>query len=282
MTIKIPLLLFLLSFFGLQAKAQDMRTRFFPKTQSYPSSLPDRENTWVFVLAGQSNMAGRGMVEPMDTVPDPRILTINSGGDLVMAKEPLHFYEPELTGLDCGLSFGREMLKHIPDSVSLVLIPTAVGGSAVGQWINDSTHRGVPLLSNFREKVEIGKQFGEIKGILWHQGETDAAHAETLEIYDRQLHDLFRVFREVTGDENLPIVLGELGFYSKTAEDWRALNAKIAAYVKSDPHAYLISTGDLNHKGDSVHFDSEGQRTLGRRFAEKFIEIEQWSVPNPK
>lgn len=63
-------------------------------------------------------MAGRGMVEPADTTPDPRTFTINTGGDILVAKEPLHFYEPALAGLDCGLSFGKELLKHIPDSGS--------------------------------------------------------------------------------------------------------------------------------------------------------------------
>ena len=280
MTNRITLTLLLLLSFGFAVQAQDIRTQFFPRTEQNPASLPIKENTWVFILAGQSNMAGRGKVEPLDTIPNPRILTINKAGDLLIAKEPLHFYEPALTGLDCGMSFGKELLNHIPDRVSILLIPTAVGGSAIGQWINDSTYREVSLLSNFKEKVEIGKQYGEIKGILWHQGETDAANAESVEIHDEQLRALFGVFRAVAGKEDLPILLGELGSFSTTPDNWRAMNAKIQEYVNSDPNAYLIPTGDLNHKGDSIHFDSEGQRTMGKRFAEKFVEMELESAPN--
>lgn len=274
MTTKITLALFLFLSFWTDGNAQDLRTEFFPKTEMSPSEIPNKENTWVFILAGQSNMAGRGKVEAMDTIPNSRILTINTNGDLLIAKEPLHFYEPELTGLDCGLSFGKELLNHIPDSISILLIPTAVGGSAIGQWINDSTYREVSLLSNFKEKGEIGKLYGEIKGILWHQGETDAANAEAIEIHDEQLRTLLGVFRSVAGKEDLPILLGELGSFSTTAENWRAINSKIESYVKSDPKAYLIRTGDLNHKGDSIHFDSAGQREMGKRFAEKFVELE--------
>jgi len=74
-------------------------------------------------------MAGRGKVEPIDTIPDSRILTINQESELIFAKEPLHFYEHSIRGLDFGLSFGKELLKHIPDSISVLIIPTRVGGS---------------------------------------------------------------------------------------------------------------------------------------------------------
>lgn len=247
------------------------RIEFFPKTELRPVHLPAKENIWVFLLAGQSNMAGRGQVEPMDTLSNPRILSINKSGDIIIAKEPLHFYDPPMTGLDCGLSFGNELLNYVPDSVYLLIIPTAIGGSSISQWINDSTHRKVPLLSNFREKTNIGKQTGEIKGILWHQGESDAASEETIKIYDEQLRRLFTIFRGAAGNMELPIFMGELGSYSKTPENWKAINNKMADYVETDPSAYLIKTSDLIHKGDSVHFNSESQRILGQRFADKFV-----------
>lgn len=273
---KIYLLLLSVGFLlGVEKVQNDFGTEFIPQDELRPNRIPDKENVWVFVLAGQSNMAGRGLVEPADTIPDPKIFTINASGDILVAKEPLHFYEPALTGLDCGLSFGKELLKHIPDSISVLLIPTAVGGSSVAQWINDSTYRNVSLLSNFREKIEIGKTHGTIKGILWHQGETDASTPENIEIHDSQLQRLFSLFRDEVNNESLPILIGELGSFSKTSDSWQAINSKIAAYVQTDPFAYLIKTGDLKHKGDFVHFDSEGQREMGKRFALKFAEIQE-------
>src|SRR5690606_21827038 len=140
--------------------------------------LPDKENLWVFILAGQSNMAGRGFVEPQDTIPTERVLTINKKGEIIVAKEPLHFYEPTMTGLDCGLSFGKELVEQLPGSVSILLLPTAVGGSSIQRWLGDSSFRDVPLYANFEEKVHIGKNHGTIKGILWHQGENDAIKQE--------------------------------------------------------------------------------------------------------
>ena len=81
------------------------RTTYFPKRIEVMTNNIKKENVWVFIMAGQSNMAGRGIVEPEDTVSNKRILSINKDGQIVIAKEPLHFYETERTGLDCGLSF---------------------------------------------------------------------------------------------------------------------------------------------------------------------------------
>lgn len=270
MTYSKTLLLFFL-ILGLSTTQKDPRTEFFPKVEEKPEAIPSKENLWVFILAGQSNMAGRGKVEPMDTIPDPRILTINKTGELILAKEPLHFYEPTLTGLDCGLSFGKHLLKYIPDSVSILLIPTAVGGSAIQQWISDETYRNVPLFSNFKEKTAIGNQYGTVKAILWHQGESDSSSPETIEKYDTQLRILFGMFRSEVGNPTLSICFGRLGSFSKTDESWQAINSKMEDYQKKDPFSYLIQTKNLNHKGDFIHFDSEGQRAMGVSFAKAYI-----------
>lgn len=248
---------------------KDTRTTYFPKSVEMVEKIPDKENLWVFLLAGQSNMAGRGLVEPTDTISDKRIFTINSTGQLIYAKEPLHLYEPALTGLDCGLSFGKTLIQSIPDSISILLIPTAVGGSSVSQWLNDSVHRNVKLLSNFIEKVETGKKYGTIKAILWHQGESDANEKDIPE-YQTRLSKLFQLFRTSTGNDSLPILLGELGSYSKDKENWRRLNKIINDYSLQDNNTAVISTSDLKDKGDTLHFNSVGQRILGQRFAEAY------------
>jgi hypothetical protein len=242
----------------------------FPKSIERVEKIPGRKNVWVFILAGQSNMAGRGFVEPQDTLPSERVLTIKENGQLVYAKEPLHFYEPTLTGLDCGLSFGKYLIKNIPNSISILLIPTAVGGSSVLQWLRDSTYRNVTLLSNFNEKVEIGKRFGQVKGILWHQGESDA-NLKDIPMYKERLAELFKKFRSTIGNESLPILIGELGTYSKDPLNWNSINQAIKNYAVTDKNTAIISTADLKDKGDKIHFNSEGQRLMGQRFANEYI-----------
>jgi hypothetical protein len=253
------ILLALLIFIGLYAcKSSQQSTNAIQK------------QTWVFLMAGQSNMAGRGQIEAQDTITNERILTINKDYQIIKAKEPIHFYEPTRKGLDCGLSFAQNLLNGIDKSVKILIIPTAVGGSSSRQWLGDSIYRDVQLMTNFRQKMEFAKTQGIIKGILWHQGEADA-NTKTIPLYKDNLKKLFQIFREYANNDKLPILVGELGSYSKLPTEWNAINEIIRQYVSSDPNSYLISTSDLKHKGDFIHFDSEGQRLMGQRFAETYL-----------
>ena len=247
------------------------RTTYFPKRIDAITGIPKKENVWVFIMAGQSNMAGRGIVEPEDTVSNKRILSIDKNGELVHAKEPLHWYEPERTGLDCGLSFGKTIIKKIPDSISILMIPAAVGGSSITQWLNDSLYRNVKLFSNLLTKIEIGKQHGVIKAILWHQGESDA-NEKDIPLYKQRLGLLFSKFRTAIGNNELPVLIGELGSFSEDPANFSLINKAIHEYTAEDKNSSVISTKDLKDKGDHLHFDSKGQRTMGRRFAKEYLE----------
>lgn len=247
----------------------------FPQTISYIDNLPNPDSLYVFIMAGQSNMAGRGFVEPQDTLPNKRILTIDKSMKWVYAKEPLHFYEPSLTGLDCGMSFAKKLLDSIPEGISIAVIPCAVGGSSIEQWINNETFRGVTLLDNFKDKVGFAKDYGIIKGIIWHQGESNAK-SELIQKYSQRLDSLINRFRFLVKNDTLPIILGELGSYSKPTEKqmrWDSINTVIQNIAWKYKNIGLVKTGDLKHKGDNVHFDSESQRILGERYAKKYIEI---------
>ncbi len=246
------------------------RTAYFPRQYELMMPQMNKENVWVFLMAGQSNMAGRGMVEPQDTLSNERILCINKEGQLIGAKEPLHFYEPALTGLDCGLSFAKTLIKKIPPGISVLLVPTAVGGSSISQWLGDSVHRNVKLLSNFKEKVKLALEYGTIKAILWHQGESDTNEKDLPE-YEKRLALLLSEFRAVAENENLPVLLGELGSFSNNKQNRVALNHAINQYAASDINTAVVYTGDLKHKGDYLHFNSEGQRKMGSRFAEVYL-----------
>ncbi len=266
------LLLFLIVFSSFQS--DDIRKINFPVYREKVSQLPDKEDFWIFVLAGQSNMAGRGFVEPKDTVPDKRILSLGEDKEWYYAKEPLHFYQPDLTGLDCGLSFARELLKYVPDSISIGLIPCAVGGSSVEQWNNDSTHQDVVLLSNFKERVKSAQNQGMIKCILWHQGESDA-HSGKIPLYKNGIETLFETFRNIAKNDTLPILVGELGTFREPVEvqlQVDSINSIIHESAAADKCRFVISTNDLTDKGDHLHFDSKSQREMGKRFADKYAE----------
>jgi Carbohydrate esterase, sialic acid-specific acetylesterase len=251
--------------------SQNIENQYFPKESQLAKQLPPQQNLWVFLQAGQSNMAGRGLVEPQDTVPDKRILAMNIYNDIVLAKEPLHFYEPTRTGLDCGLSFAKTLLPALPDSVTVLLVPLAVGGSSIQQWLGDSIFRGVKLLTNAKEKIELAQKIGTIKGILWHQGESNAGNEQEIAQHLTRLTALVDTFRRITAVQNLPFLIGELGSFSKRSDLFNGLNQQLSAFTKIDSHSALIKTADLKDKGDALHFNADGQRQMGVRFAQTYI-----------
>ena len=76
----ISLLFFILFAISCKSVSQHDRTTFFPKEQVPAKMELIKEETLVFILAGQSNMAGRGLVEVIDTISSQRIFTINQKG----------------------------------------------------------------------------------------------------------------------------------------------------------------------------------------------------------
>ena len=263
--ILIPLYLFILMLSSCNVSKNSLQGN------NEPLKKNPEQTVWVYLMAGQSNMAGRGAIEAQDTISNPRIWSIDGQDNWVLAKEPLHFYEN--SGLDCGLSFAQVMLKHVPDSVTIALVPCAVGGSSIYQWLKDSEHRGVKLLSNFKQKVDLAKTNGEIKGILWHQGESNA-NEKDIPVYNKAVDSLFDIFRAEVGDADLPIVMGELGRFAQPEEKalrFQAINQEIRYVAENDKNTYWVSSKGLNHKGDNLHFNAAAQRILGNRYALKII-----------
>lgn len=257
--------------FCITINAQD-KTLNFPKMEEYPTEITTKENLWFFIMAGQSNMTGREFVEPQDTITNSRVFSINKDNKLILAKEPLVFYSaPNYIGLDCGLSFGKELLNHVDNNITIVVINTAVGGSSTDQWINNDLHRGLYLMSNLKEKVAFAQKNGILKGILWHQGESDA-HDDLIPNYQNNLLKIFTEFRVFSNNPTLPIFVAELGSYFPEQELWNKINAQIHQVTEEDENTYLIKTDDFEHKGNSLHFNSASQRLMGKRFAKSFAE----------
>jgi hypothetical protein len=265
-------ILLLLLFISCHApgKIQETSANHFPVREEKVTTLPKKENFYIFLLAGQSNMAGRGFVQPADTVSSSHVLMLNKENQWVYAKEPLHYYEPERTGLDCGLSFGKELSRLYGKNITIGLVPCAVGGSSIEQWLGDSTYRGVTLYSNFTQKARAAMQSGMIKGLLWHQGESNAG-ARSYKNYRENLQVFFDRIRKDINQPDLPVYAGQLGSFLKKASNpnAEAVNNDLQLLSSSYKNFHVISTGDLTPKTDTIHFDSRSQREMGKRFAKE-------------
>ena len=93
----------------------------------------------IFLLIGQSNMAGRGAVGASDLVPHPRVFMLTRELAWVPAVDPMHFDKPERIGTGLGKTFGA-VLADADQAAVIGLVPAAFGGSALDEWTPGSPH----------------------------------------------------------------------------------------------------------------------------------------------
>ncbi len=237
--------------------------------------LPAKENFHLFLLVGQSNMAGRGAVTPADQDPDPRVLMLDKEGRWVPAVDPMHFDKPTVVGVGLGRSFGLEIAKAT-HGVTIGLIPCAVGGSPIETWepgAYDEATKTHPR-DDAMKRARVALEAGTLKGILWHQGESDST-AERAGPYAQRLHDLIARFRTDLSAPAVPFLAGQMGIFPESP--WTADKKAVDRVHQDLPKqvektAFVPATG-LAHKGDKVHFDAESYRELGRRYAAAFLKM---------
>lgn len=229
------------------------------------TEVPGKTDTLLYLMAGQSNMAGRGTVEAMDMQTNPRLLEMDDAFHYSLKSEPNTIYQGGLAGLDCGLSFGNEVLMHLPEQTRLGLIQCSISSTRIQEWLGDSLH-AVKLYSNMLRRGKAAMQSGTLKGVLWMQGEGNAEDAQVAAGYDQYLSQFIQNFRRDVGAPSLPFYVGLLPRWCiRPYHD--SVNAAIRRTASALPAVYLIETDDLSYKADSLHFDAAGQRELGRRFA---------------
>ena len=221
----------------------------------------------IFLLIGQSNMAGRGVVEDQDEVSHPRIFKQTENKQWVPAIDPLHFDKRELTGVGLGSSFARAVANAESNAV-IGLIPAAFGGSALDEWGPGTRH-----YTNAVERTRLAlRTGGRLRAILWHQGESDRA-PEKMATYPRRFADLVARLRADLKAPDVPIIVGEL-FVGRPANG--PMNAMLNALPKTVTRCAIVSAEALTDKDDDgTHFDSASLREFGRRYAEAFFTLEK-------
>jgi hypothetical protein len=221
------------------------------------TSATGTEDMQLFLLIGQSNMAGRGVVEAQDKVPHPRVFMLTKEKTWVPAVDPMHFDKPERIGVGLGTTFGRVIADAKPDA-TIGLIPAAFGGTSLDEW-----KQGGALYTNAVERAREAMKHGKLVGILWHQGENDAPK-ELAATYPERFAAMMKQLRQDLGAENVPVVVGELGKFVANSE---AINAALATVPQHVPRCAFVSSERLKDKGDQLHFDSASLREFGKRYA---------------
>ena len=110
---------------------------------------------------------------------------------------------------------------------------------------------------------------GVIKGILLHQGESDTGDQNWPNnvkiVYDRLLEEL------KLKEEDVPLLVGELVSNEEGGLCY-SHNKIIGTINNVIKNSFVISSEGCPSKNDGYHFNTEGYRILGKRYAETMYE----------
>jgi len=251
-------------------------------------------NFHVFLAFGQSNMEGFPGIEPQEKAGvDPRFRMLAAVDFPALGRQKGEWYDaiPPLCRSSTGLCpadyFGRTMVAAMPERFTVGVINVAVAGckielfdkdtfetyaSTVASWMTNiiTQYGGNP----YRHLVDMGRlaqQKGVIKGILLHQGESNTNDTnwpnKVAKIYGDLIRDL-----ELKA-EDVPLLAGE----TVSADQGGAtasMNTIIAELPKVVPNSYVIPSKGCECRPDHLHFTPAGYRELGKRYADKMLELQ--------
>lgn len=225
----------------------------------------------VYLLIGQSNMAGRGTLLEADlsAAPEEGVFLLDSLDAPVPATHPYNRYSTIRKDLGMqqmgpAYSFGREMYRTGGKPVLLVV--NARGGSALDEWM--------PGTEYFNEAVRRAREavkYGKLRGIAWHQGCTDAEQGRLGDYMDR-LVVLVEALRESLDAENVPFVAGEVARWLPYSDSYRAVIRNVGDMIPCSAYVSSEGLGMLKDESDP-HFSRDAQIALGERYAEKMEEM---------
>lgn len=241
----------------------------------------------IYLCFGQSNMDGLAPIEKLDSIVDSRFKVMQTYPKQGRREGRWYTAIPPLCSKWGGLSpadyFGRTMVENLSEDITVGVINVSVGGCDIRlfdkdkyrdydstikeSWFKDKikAYDGNPY--NFlMEKAKIVQKEGVIKGILLHQGESNTGDTKwpmyVKKIYNDMLTDLS------LDAESVPLLAGEL--YSGPDNACSSMNPIINKLPDTISTAHVISSEGCTGM-DVVHFDAEGYRELGRRYAEQML-----------
>lgn len=221
----------------------------------------------LFLLIGQSNMAGRGTMLPADTVAMEGVLLLDSVGQPVPASNPLNRYSSIRKGLGIqqvgpGCGFARRL--RAATGRRILLVVNARGGSSLREWMPEGTY-----FSEAVRRTREAMRFGRLRAILWHQGESDSSQPEG---YLTRLNVLVDSLRRALQAPEVPFIAGEIAPWHKNAARFNPLIRCICDTIACSGWVSSAGCTPLRDEQDP-HFDRTSQLLLGERYAEKVLEM---------
>jgi len=208
------------------------------------------EGKHLFILSGQSNMAG-----------------LNPDISFVPAVEKEFGKENVIVVKDArGGRPIRDWHKH-QDSLD-------------GEGAKNS--RG-PLYVRLMEKVQAAIKGQKVQSVtfVWMQGERDAKE-KLADVYEKSFKGILQQIEADLGRKEINFVIGRISDFdmqNKGYQHWTQIRDIHVKLAEDSPRGEWVDTDDLNNKErggktyNDLHYTKEGYKILGERFAEKAIKL---------
>ena len=253
---------------------------------------------YIFLSFGQSNMEGNARIEPQDTVGvDERFRVLEAVDCPSLNRVMGKWYTavPPLcrcrTGLTPADYFGRTMVANLPKKIRVGIINVSVGGCKIELFDKDTYRAYVTTVPGWMtnmineyngnpygrliEMAKLAQKDGVIKGILLHQGESntnDSLWPQKVKlVYNNLLKDLN------LAPGSVPLLAGELVNEEQHGK-CASMNNIIATLPQILPAALVISSKGCTASADNLHFNANGYRELGKRYALSMLSILGYAV----
>jgi hypothetical protein len=249
-------------------------------------------NFYIYLCFGQSNMEGAGKAIAQDSTVDNRFQVLEAVDcpKLNRTKGKWYTAVPPLCRCWSGLSpadyFGRTMIANLPKNVRVGVINVSIGGCKIELFDKDNYQTYVSTAPSWMinmikeydgnpyarlvEMAKLAQKDGVIKGILLHQGESNTNDTlwpqKVKGVYDNLVKDLN------LNPDSIPLLAGEL-VNAEQGGACASMNSIIAKLPLTIHNSFVISSKGCSKVPDNLHFNAEGYRKLGKRYAVKMLSL---------
>lgn len=212
-------------------------------------------------------MAGRGYLPDVKPIIDEHIKVLINGRWQIMW-EPVNPDRPT-SGISLAASFAAAHRLSF-QNIEVGLIPCAEGGSSLNEWT-----KGGELFDHAVAEAKLAMCSSELKGILWHQGESDSFQG-LFKTYQQRLSMVENAFREELGCPDIPFIVGGLGDflangrYGKYFTEYEDINKVLQTFAEAQANRYYVSAAEFTGNRDGLHFDAKSLRRFGIRYFEAY------------
>lgn len=237
----------------------------------------------IVLLAGQSNMSGRGTYDAGIDTTDSSVFQYggySSEGTyrtIFAGSDPLTMLDKPSVGVGPGMFFAKRYKQLTGKKV--LLVPCAQGGTSIVAgsvtWSpygsSDSNLTNAITQTNLAVTAAVAAFPGSaVKGILWLQGEGDGANSVTETTYATALYDLIQKLKvSITGASSAWFVLGQMmpEAISFQGGTYTGIDAAHTTIGTNTTGVTKVSIGTGYNSGDNLHYNAAGARAMGTAMA---------------